>query len=164
VFTRPCLRYPFLFRPLVEHALCLPPRLRGGPYTNKLVLRRALGDDLPALVRERTGKGSIGTRVVWSLTHEATTIDRLIQDPILADLGCISAPRLVRAMERARGGSTSHLAGLIRTLSLELWLRVRSNQWVPLKQTPNRMSVSVIPEETTNNNVRTTTARAAASR
>jgi asparagine synthase (glutamine-hydrolysing) len=130
VFGRPAMRYPFLYRPLVERALKLHPLSRGQPYRDKLILRRALGEALPQMVRDRTGKGGTGTRITWALTQERSQVDSLLDKPLLAELGCISATRLRRQVERARRGSMLPLPALLTTLALELWLRVRMGRFV----------------------------------
>jgi len=127
VFGKPAVRYPYLYRPLLEYALRLPPDLRAQPYRNKLILRRAMADDLPIMVRDRTGKGTIGARVVWALSHEALRVDQLTQNMILRELDCVSESRLRLAVGRARGGLCKNSPLLMTTLSLEWWLRVRLN-------------------------------------
>jgi hypothetical protein len=95
---------------------------------NKDILRQALGQDLPDAVRDRTGKGSTGTRVVWAFSHESSQIDRLLDKPLLRELDCVSATRLRREVERARVGAARQMPLLLATLSLEWWLRVRFTQ------------------------------------
>lgn len=129
VFNTPHTRYPFLYRPLVEYALRLPHYMRARPHQNKLVMRRALGDDLPSIVRTRSGKGRVGTRAVWALTHNGGVVDQLLTDPLLADFGFINPRQLRRSIERARRGELGNWVDAITTLSLELWLRVRGNRW-----------------------------------
>lgn len=123
------IRYPFLHRPLVEFGMRLPVELRVGNGRQKWILREALGDLLPARVRNREGKGAIDGRIVWSLNHHAKVLERLIADSHLADLGCISRERFAAAYQAARRGNSEAGGLLFLTLSLETWLAVRSGWW-----------------------------------
>lgn len=123
------VRYPFLYRPLVEAGLRLPPSMRIRPDGQKWVLREAMRGMLPEEVRTRTGKGTIDARIMWSLTRERRRIDELLRDPILAQLGCIDAHKLRTAVESARHGVVDNLVFLMSALSLETWLSVRSGKW-----------------------------------
>jgi asparagine synthase (glutamine-hydrolysing) len=123
------VRHPFLYRPLVEFGLCLPPQFRSQPGKHKLVLRQALEGILPKQVADRTGKGGMSPRFAWSLSREHRRIEELLTDPILADLGCISASRLRQAVEGARSGKGKRVVPLLSALALETWLRVRAGRW-----------------------------------
>lgn len=123
------MRYPFLYRPLVEAGMRLPATMRIRPDATKWVLREAMRGTLPEPVRTRNGKGSIDARILWSLRHERSRIDALLRDPILAQLGCIEPQPLRDAVEAARGGVVHNLVYLMSALSLETWLSVRSGTW-----------------------------------
>jgi asparagine synthase (glutamine-hydrolysing) len=123
-------RYPFLYKPLVEFALRLPPTdgvVR--PLAGKWVLRRAMRGLLPDLVRTRVSKGSVGSRMLWSLDHERKVIEWMLQDPILAHMGCVDAARLREAYSEARLGRLPVTIGLFKALALETWLRIRDGRW-----------------------------------
>jgi asparagine synthase (glutamine-hydrolysing) len=123
------MRYPFLSRPLVEFVLSLPYSLIVRPYENKYVLREAMRGILPEVVRTRTGKGSIGARVRWSLSHERKRVDALLNDSLLASLGCMDVSALRHSIERVRSGSSRSVVPVFCALSLETWLRVRASHW-----------------------------------
>jgi asparagine synthase (glutamine-hydrolysing) len=122
------VRYPFLSRPLVEFSLRLPVHMRARPFARKWVLREAMREVLPEPVRTRQSKGSIDARIVWSLQREAGTVQSLLQQPILAELGLIDAQELRNAVEEARCGVKHNLVMLMSALSLETWLAVRSGR------------------------------------
>jgi len=116
-------RHPFLYRPLVEHALSLPQGDRVGPLTDKVVLRKAMRGILPDCVRTRSSKGDIDARIAWALHHENRKLRHLVEHSMLADLGCVEPRALGEALERGRRGmGGSEIAALFSTLSLELWL------------------------------------------
>jgi asparagine synthase (glutamine-hydrolysing) len=126
------LRHPYLHRPLVELALHLPPELCVRPHARKWILREAMRGILPEVVRTRVGKGALDGLNVWSLVHDGTRIDRLLRDPILAQLGCIELPMLRRILDDVRSGRASHEGwrDLINTaLDVEMWLQLRAGRW-----------------------------------
>ncbi|MGH7472008.1 MAG: asparagine synthetase B family protein, partial [Longimicrobiales bacterium] len=113
------VRYPFLSRPLVEFSLRLPVHMRARPFARKWVLREAMRDVLPEAVRTRQRKGSIDARIVWSLQRESATVQALLREPILAELGLLDAQQLRAAVEEARSGVKHNLVMLMSALSLE---------------------------------------------
>ncbi len=122
------IRYPFLSRPLVEFSLRLPVHMRARPFARKWVLREAMRDVLPEPVRTRQSKGSIDARIVWSLQRESNTVQSLLREPILAELGLVDGQQLRNAVDEARSGVKHNLVMLMSALSLETWLAVRSGR------------------------------------
>jgi asparagine synthase (glutamine-hydrolysing) len=123
------VRYPFLHRPLVEAVLAMPVAMRIRPGIHKWVLREAMHGILPEPVRNRSSKGSIDARILWSLQQERRTLDRMLRDPILAQLGCVDPVALRSSVDRARRGIPTNLVHLMSALSLETWLTVRAGRW-----------------------------------
>ncbi len=123
------VRYPFLHRPLVEFALRLPLRLRFRPNRAKWILREAMGDALPDVVRNRQGKGAIDGRLVWSFQQYGGMLERLAEGSHLADMGFVCREKLKQALDQARRGATESVTKLFFTLSLEMWFAVRSGRW-----------------------------------
>jgi asparagine synthase (glutamine-hydrolysing) len=128
------MRYPFLSRPLVEFSLRLPVHMRARPFARKWVLREAMRDVLPEPVRSRQSKGGIDARIVWSLQRESATVQSLLHEPILAELGLLEAKHLRTAVEEARTGIKHNLVMLMSALSLETWLSVRSGRMAVLSK------------------------------
>lgn len=120
------MRYPFLYRPLVEWSLRLPPRQRVRPHARKWILREATRDVLPETVRTRSTKGGIDARILWSLRRERPRLERLLRDPILAQLGCVDGALLRDTVDRAARGVPVNNVHLFSALSLETWLASRA--------------------------------------
>lgn len=123
------VRYPFLYRPLVEYCLRLPPEFLAGPRLTKRILREAMRGILPEPIRQRTTKGAVDGRIQWSLSHEHERLDALLTRPVLADLGCIDARELRFAVAAARRGEPWRYVEVLYPLALETWLSVRSGRW-----------------------------------
>ncbi len=118
-------RHPFLDRRLVEYTLSVPDEQLFRAVRTKLLLRAAMGEALPATIRERTGKTYPSAFVDYSLrTVSAERIDDLFVDPLSARLGYTDRARLRHVWQRFRAGSDS-VSGtkLWVPISLELWLR-----------------------------------------
>lgn len=122
------VRYPFLYRPLVELSLRLPAELKTRPGTSKWILRESMRGMLPEHVRKRSSKGMIDARILWSLQRERKRIDAMLRDPILGQLGCIRPDALRREVDTARHGVPTNLLMLMSALSLETWLLARANR------------------------------------
>src|SRR5262249_30842643 len=103
------MRFPYLYRPLVEFCLRLPRELRIQSATKKWIMRESLKGVLPEVIRTRRDKGAISGRTRWALGREATTINRMLERSILAELGCVDVPRIRQAIERARNGDDAAL-------------------------------------------------------
>ncbi|MBA3497316.1 MAG: hypothetical protein H0T86_09435 [Gemmatimonadales bacterium] len=122
-------RYPFLYRPLIELGLQLPPFLRARPLAQKWILREAMVGLLPEMVRLRTGKGGIDARLLWAFSQERERLDEIMGAPMLAEVGAVSAASLARAVEDARHGRAPATVMMLCVLGLETWLFVRSGRW-----------------------------------
>ncbi len=128
------VRHPYLYRPLVEFALQLPPELCVRPQARKWVLREAMQGILPDVVRTRIGKGGPSGAIAWSLTAQRQLLDHLIRRPLLAELGLIDAEQLRAALDAAaqRPHRGNYLHTVVEsTLLIEAWLQVRSDRWPP---------------------------------
>ena len=126
------VRHPFLDRPLVEFALGLAPDMCVRPHARKWILREALRGILPEDVRTRVGKSAAWGLLTWSIAHERVWIERLLDDSILAQLGCIDLPRLRTAIDTiVRRGVKGNAPSLNvhRVLETEMWLQLRSGRW-----------------------------------
>ena len=125
------VRHPFLYRPLVEFALRLPPELRARPHTHRWVLREAMRGILPEAVRTRVGKPGTADVLSWSLRMQHARLAPLVRDPMLAELGIVNPARLCAAFDAAsrepEPGPAFPL--LFVTLGVEAWLQIRSGRW-----------------------------------
>ena len=126
------VRHPYLYRPLVEFALTLPPETCVRPFQRKWILREAMKGILPDLVRCRIGKGLLAGAHAASITRDRSVIEPLLRDPILANLGVVSAKKLRDAFEAAQyesEGVQRRSSDIQHTLAIEAWLQVRAGLW-----------------------------------
>src|ERR687885_658251 len=115
-------RVPFLDYRLVELCFSLPgSELVGGGRT-KVVLRRALGDLLPPLVRERRDKlGFVTPERLWLRSRLGDLAADVFASRSFADRGFVDAAAARRRLERHRAGRLEAGMELWRALNLELW-------------------------------------------
>lgn len=126
------VRHPYLYRPLVELAIALPAELCVRPHARKWVLRDAMREILPKVVGSRIGKGVLVAPLGCALVAHRDLLEQLLRDPVLADLGVASEVELRRAFEAAHGAPETRekLASAVQlALSVEAWLRMRSDGW-----------------------------------
>jgi asparagine synthase (glutamine-hydrolysing) len=126
------VRHPFLYQPLVELALQLPPDVVVRPHARKWVLREAMRGILPESVRTRVGKGEGSGLVAHGLARQGPWLERLLRDPILAQLGLIDPVRLKRSISnvmREQYSENSIYTRIEVALDLEIWLQLRSGRW-----------------------------------
>src|ERR671938_68212 len=117
-------RVPFLDYRLVELCFSLPGgELVGGGQT-KAVLRRALGDLLPPLVRERRDKlGFVTPQRAWLRGSLGELAGDVFASRSFAERGFVDAAAARRRLERHRTGRLEAGMELWRALNLELWAR-----------------------------------------
>jgi len=140
------IRFPFLYRPLVEFALSLPSELLiRPPSMQKWIMREAMNDILPERIRLRSGKGTIGARIRWSIVHERERVMDLARESILGELGCVRPAVLTRAIKYAISNGVLNSRRLQRVLALETWLRVRAGRWSGRESRPYRSSAVRVP-------------------
>ena len=84
---------------------------------------------LPDVIRTRVGKGANVGTIIQSLIEERVALERLLRDPILAQLGCIDPVALRNAYAVACATRSITLTGSVfYTLAIETWLQVRSGR------------------------------------
>jgi asparagine synthase (glutamine-hydrolysing) len=121
------LRHPFLDRRVVETVMTLPDDQRCVDGLTKVVLRRAMGSRLPALVRNRRSKADNTDLMLPAV--ECLEPDRLLTDLQVARAGWVDGRivvDLLRAMRRGQhAGAPDYdaIAALWRVCSAEVWLR-----------------------------------------
>lgn len=123
------VRYPYLYRPLVELCLRLPPHLRSRPGQSKVVLRAAVKEVVPEAVRLRPSKGRIDMRLAWSLHEEEHRINALLESSRLEQLGCVQFDRFRSAVKQAQLGDRLCFAQVLPALALETWFAVTERRW-----------------------------------
>lgn len=115
-------RYPYLDRHLVEFCLAVPWTELFRPGEPKSLVRRALAGVLPEKIRTRIGGMGPTHAFFLALSKEWPRIEPYLENPRLAELGCIDPKALHEALRLARAGCAATSPLMLATLSLENWL------------------------------------------
>ena len=117
------IRYPFLYRPLVEFLTSVPLGAKLSPTRGKPLLLDAMTGILPDELRARQNHSTTGHAVYLSFVRSWPQLEELVRDPLLCQLGYVDHDALVEACKVAKYGFSENLHMLISTLSAEAWLR-----------------------------------------
>lgn len=117
------VRYPFLYRPLVEYVLTVPWEQKVAPEEGKLLLRRALEGRLPELVRTRRGGGGPGPSMYKAYARRWARIEPVVRSSLLVSMGFLDRAEFTRAAELVSFGMSRGYGAFLSCLALELWLR-----------------------------------------
>ena len=117
-------RVPFLDYRLVELLFSLAPSELIERGRTKAVLRRALGDLLPAVVRERVDKlGFVTPEATWLRNGLGEIAEEVFSSRVFAERGFVDADAARRSLARHRAGTRTAGFELWRALCVELWAR-----------------------------------------
>ena len=125
-------RAPFLDDPVIAARFRLQTHLTADHQQFKALLRASLGEDVPAPVFDRTGKGSYSREAYEGIRANAQVLRALFgSDSYLADLGVINPAAFQQLIAKAEMGQSVPLDALERAVSAELWLRQHYGGSIP---------------------------------
>ncbi len=117
------LRYPFMYRPLVEFLQSIPFEQHIRPGETRSLMRRALRTALPERIARRRTKGNPHEAICRAVIRELPSLRMLFKDPRVDAYGYVDPVALFEALELASHGLRIRIVSLLKTISLELWLR-----------------------------------------
>ncbi len=113
-------RHPFLYRPLVEYCIGLPPALLLHDGWTRYVLRAALRDVLPTSIANRGGKADITSAFVHTLTRiEGERLAAWVDDP--GTFGDVVQPERLRDLHRRAMAADPTQSDPARTLLVQVY-------------------------------------------
>jgi asparagine synthase (glutamine-hydrolysing) len=122
-------RAPFFDRRVVDLVLRLPSAALRHRGSSKVILRRAMGADLPDLVRRRRDKTHLTVLLDEGLREQrAPLIRELVRDSELARRDWVAEEPWRDAVQRYLAGDDGPRAALWTSITLELWLRRRARR------------------------------------
>jgi asparagine synthase (glutamine-hydrolysing) len=117
-------RVPFLDHRLVELAFSLPGEVLIDRGVTKAVVRRALGDLLPPVVRDRTDKlGFVTPEARWLRGAVGDLAEDVFASQAFADRGFVDVAAARGLLQRHRSGEVTASRTIWRALNVELWAR-----------------------------------------
>lgn len=123
-------RFPYLDQDLIEFILSIPASQLSRPGQRRSLMRRSLQGIVPPELLARKTKQLATRAPIVALERHWEQISNLARHFYIADSGFIDLPKFVTSLKLARAGQRVHMPRLLRTLSLELWLRSMINRGV----------------------------------
>lgn len=123
------IRYPFLNRKLMEFLAGTPVPLKWKPGQTKYILRQAMKNILPEQIAQRKGKTTHDSFIYAGLKKEWGKIQQYYTCPALSELGFIDGQTIQNKFDQYYVGmkpNAQEFVGLLRVLSLEIWLQKHS--------------------------------------
>ena len=123
-------RYPYLDRCLLGFLFAVPREQLLRPGNRRSLMRRAMRGIVPEEIITRKRKAFVSRAPLAALKEEWESLVAGDEIFLTASLGIVDQASLLRAMQDARDGREVPLLPLVRTLSLECWLRHLATQRV----------------------------------
>jgi len=117
-------RHPFLDRRLVEYLMAIPPAQGYRPGMNRWILRQAMRDLMPEIIRLRASKTNFQSFYGFSLHQEEKYIRNLLAQPCLGDMGLVDVKILQDFIEEWFAEQQLTSVEFWYTITLELWMQI----------------------------------------
>jgi asparagine synthase (glutamine-hydrolysing) len=117
------VRYPYLDRELIEFILAIPAEQLLRPGERRSLMRRSLRGIVPAELLSRRTKSTSYRTPLLGLEKHVDELRLAFESPLISDLGYVGKTRFIEAFEAARNGKPIHIVRLMRTVSMEFWLK-----------------------------------------
>ena len=116
-------RYPYLDRALLEFVYAIPREQLVRPGQRRSLVRRALIQIVPEDLLNRKRKAFVARKPMAAISTEWPRLVDMTKDMVSSSAGIIDPNALLHCLEEARHGLDIALISLLRTLSIESWLR-----------------------------------------
>lgn len=123
-------RYPYLDRDFLEFMYSVPREQLVRPGQRRSLMRRALADIVPGELLNRKRKAYLTRAPIAVISAERTRLAESNEQLAISSLGIVSSKKFREAMEEALHGHNIPIVSLMRTLTVEFWLRSLSNRSV----------------------------------
>jgi asparagine synthase (glutamine-hydrolysing) len=124
-------RYPYLDRGLLEFIYSVPREQLVRPGQRRSMMRRALIGIVPDDLLNRKRKAYVARGPMADISADWTRYADLTQHMTSNALGIVETGKFLEALQKARHGEEVALVTLLRTLSIEIWLKSLSNHRIP---------------------------------
>jgi asparagine synthase (glutamine-hydrolysing) len=117
------VRYPYLDQRLIEFVLSIPASQLLRPGERRSLLRRSLASIVPHEILSRRTKQTGARTPRMALRNNWEYLEQVFHSALSSRLGFIEQDQFLKTMRGSVNGRPVNLPRLIRTVSLELWLR-----------------------------------------
>ena len=147
-------RYPYLDQDLIQFLFSVPASQLLRPGQRRSLMRRSLAGIVPQQILFRRTKQFGARTPIVLLEKKLEQLQAAFESPLSSCLGYINNRRFLEALNASRNGKEIHTIRMLKTISLEFWLRdlhsrrlislFRSDQPCrrPSAHTPNRSSAT----------------------
>jgi asparagine synthase (glutamine-hydrolysing) len=128
----PCYekRYPYLDRDLLEFMYAIPREQLLRPGQRRSLMRRALAGIVPDDILNRKRKAFVTRSAMVAILKDWANLKDVSEQMVSASLGIIDPHSFSEILQKARDGMVVPTITLMRTLSLESWLRTLQKEQV----------------------------------
>ena len=123
-------RYPFLDRNLLQFLCAIPREQLVRPGQRRSLMRRALTGIVPDELIHRKRKAYTSCSPLRAIHEDWVSLLDLSQRMITDSLGIVNAGSFSKALKQARLGLEVPIIPLMRTLTLEYWIRTAHNHGI----------------------------------
>jgi len=117
------VRYPYLDQTLIDFLVSIPASQLLRPGERRSLMRRSLVGLVPQEILARRTKQFGERTAVVALEKNWEELRTALDSPLSSALGYINQRRFLEKLHAARSGKEIHIVRMIRTISLEFWLR-----------------------------------------
>ncbi len=141
------IRYPYLDQNLIEFILAIPASQLLRPGERRSLMRRSLAGIVPQEILSRRTKQFSARTPIVALEKNWDALRMAFNSPLSSNLGYVNHARFLNQLHATRNGKETHIVRLLRTISLELWLRDLASRHLIEGETPSPGLVPVISVE-----------------
>ncbi len=116
-------RFPYLDQTLIEFILSIPAGQLLRPGERRSLMRRSLVGIVPGIILSRKTKQFGARTPVLAMQKNLQQLRAAFEAPLSSQLGYVDSASFLGALHAATNGKDIHVSRMIRTISLELWLR-----------------------------------------
>jgi asparagine synthase (glutamine-hydrolysing) len=123
-------RYPYLDRTLLEFIFAIPREQLVRPGERRSLMRRALVGIVPADVLNRRRKAFVVRGPMAAVSAQWAELSDLTRHMVSASIGIVDSSVFFETLKNAQQGKEVPIVTLMRTVSIELWLRAAGEQGI----------------------------------
>jgi len=116
-------RYPYLDQNLIEFILSIPASQLLRPGERRSLMGRSLVGIVPQEILSRRTKQFGARTLMVAVERNVEQFQMAFQSPLSTSLGYINQSRFLEIVNGARNGQRVHIGPILKTISLEFWLR-----------------------------------------
>src|SRR5258708_13960609 len=110
-------------------------------------MRRALAEVVPQEILSRRTKQFGARTPLVAMEKNLEQLRTIFDSPLSSSLGYVSRQRFIQKLEAARNGKEIHIARMLKTIALELWLRDSASRRLLRALTPSQHPIAAISFE-----------------